>query len=46
VLDDGKGCSRLIWIVDVLPHKTAPYTSGQMDLGAQAMQKALGRVAS
>jgi carbon monoxide dehydrogenase subunit G len=46
VLDDGKARSRLIWIVDVLPNEIAPYISGQMDLGAQAMQQALERVAS
>jgi hypothetical protein len=36
----------LIWIVDVLPHEIAPYISGQMDQGALAMQKALGRNAA
>jgi carbon monoxide dehydrogenase subunit G len=46
VLDDGEARSRLIWIVDVLPNDIAPYISGQMDLGVQAMQQALGRVAS
>ena len=45
VLDDGETRSRLIWIVDVLPNEIAPYIGGQMDLGARAMQKALGRVA-
>jgi len=43
VTADGEACSRLIWIVDVLPHEIAPYISGQMDQGALAMQKALGR---
>jgi carbon monoxide dehydrogenase subunit G len=40
---DGKTRTRLIWIVDVLPHEIALYISGQMDQGALAMQKALGR---
>jgi Polyketide cyclase / dehydrase and lipid transport len=43
---DGEGRSRMIWIVDVLPNAIAPYIEGQMDLGAQAMQKALGRKAA
>lgn len=42
VLADGAG-SRLIWIVDLLPHDLAPYIDGQMNLAALAMQKALGR---
>jgi carbon monoxide dehydrogenase subunit G len=46
VLHDGEARSRLIWIVDVLPNEIASYIGGQMDLGAQAMQQALGRVAS
>ena len=46
VLHDGETRSRLIWIVDVLPNEIAPYIGGQMDLGAQAMQQALERVAS
>ena len=43
VVADGETRARLIWIVDVLPHEIAPYISGQMDQGAVAMQKALGR---
>ncbi|MDQ8726261.1 SRPBCC family protein [Bradyrhizobium sp. LHD-71] len=43
VFDDGKGGTRLTWITDVLPNDLAPYISGQMDLGAAAMQKALAR---
>jgi hypothetical protein len=46
VTADGEARARLIWIVDVLPHEIAPYISGQMDLGALAMQKALGRHAA
>ena len=40
VIADGEARSRLIWIVDVLPNEIAPYVDGQMDLGAQAVQKA------
>ena len=43
VFADGDTRSRLIWIVDVLPHEIAPYVDGQMDQAALAMQKALGR---
>jgi carbon monoxide dehydrogenase subunit G len=46
VLPDGAARSRLIWIIDVLPNDMAPYISSQMDLGAQAMQKALARNAA
>jgi carbon monoxide dehydrogenase subunit G len=42
VVADGAG-SRLIWIVDLLPHNIAPYIENQMDLAALAMQKVLGR---
>src|SRR5580692_9005389 len=41
VIADGEARSRLIWIVDVLPHEIAPYIDGQMDQAALAMQKAL-----
>ena len=40
---EGETRSRLIWTVDVLPNAIAPYIDGQMDLGAQAVQKALAR---
>jgi carbon monoxide dehydrogenase subunit G len=43
VIADGETRARLIWIVDVLPHEIGPYVGGQMDLGALAMQRALGR---
>src|SRR6476469_9101840 len=46
VLPDGDAGSRLVWIVDVLPHEIAPYIEGQMDAAALAMQKALGRDAA
>ena len=46
VLADGEARSRLIWIVDVLPHEIAPYVDAQMDQAALAMQKALGRSAA
>src|SRR5712672_164623 len=43
VVADGEARSRLIWIVDVLPHEIAPYIDAQMDEAALAMQKAFGR---
>jgi hypothetical protein len=43
VLADGDARTRLVWIVDVLPHEIAPYIDAQMDQAALAMQKALGR---
>ena len=46
VLAEGATQSRLIWIVDVLPNAMAPYIGSQMDLGALAVQKALGRDAA
>ena len=46
VIADGDTRSRLIWIVDVLPNEIAPYIDGQMDQGALAVQKALGRKAA
>jgi hypothetical protein len=46
VTADGEARSRLIWIVDVLPHEMAPYIDAQMDQAVLAMQKALGRNAA
>jgi Polyketide cyclase / dehydrase and lipid transport len=46
VVADGEARTRLIWIVDVLPHEIAPYVDAQMDQAALAMQKALGRSAA
>jgi carbon monoxide dehydrogenase subunit G len=46
VVADGEARTRLIWIVDVLPHEIAPYIDAQMDQAALAMQKALGRHAA
>jgi hypothetical protein len=43
VLAEGEIRSRLIWIVDLLPHEMAPYIEGQMDQAALVMQKTLGR---
>ena len=43
VVADAEGRSRLIWIVDVLPHEIAPYMDAQMDQAALAMKRALGR---
>jgi carbon monoxide dehydrogenase subunit G len=46
VMPDGEARSRLVWIVDLLPHEMAPYIDGQMDQAALAMQKALARDAA
>ena len=46
VIADGDNRSRLLWIVDVLPHEIAPYIDAQMDQAALAMQKKLGRSAA
>jgi hypothetical protein len=46
VVADGEAGTRLIWIVDVLPHEIAPYIDAQMDQAALAMQKTLGRHAA
>ena len=46
VIAEGDARCRIVWIVDVLPHEIAPYIDGQMDLAAQAMQKALARAAA
>ena len=46
VFADGDARSRLVWIVDVLPHEIAPYMKAQMDQAALAMQQALGRIAA
>jgi len=46
VVADGDARTRLLWVVDVLPHDIAPYIDAQMDQAALAMQKALGRSAA
>ena len=46
VVADGETRTRLIWIVDVLPHEIAAHIDAQMDQAALAMQKALGRRAA
>jgi hypothetical protein len=46
VLPDGEAQSRLVWIVDLLPHEMRPYIDGQMDQAALAMQKTLARDAA
>jgi carbon monoxide dehydrogenase subunit G len=43
VFADGESCSRIIWIIDVLPNEIASYISEQMDLAAVAMQRHLQR---
>lgn len=44
VVDEGGGCSRLIWTADVLPEEIAPYVSGMMDEGLKVAKDVLGRV--
>src|SRR5689334_24014067 len=46
VLAERDGRTRFVWIADVLPNEIAPYMDAQMDLGLQAMQKALTRNAA
>ena len=46
VFAESDGRSRLVWIVDVLPNEVASYMDAQMDQGAVAMQKELGRNAA
>ena len=46
VVADGDARTRLLWVVDVLPHDIAPYIDAQMDRAALAMQKTLGRNAA
>ena len=46
VFAEGDGRTRFVWIADVLPNEIASYMDAQMDLGTQAMQKALGRSAA
>ena len=46
VFAEGDNRTRFVWIADVLPHEFASYMADQMDLGAKAMQKALGHNAA
>jgi hypothetical protein len=46
VFAENDGRSRFVWTVDLLPNEIAPYISAQMDMGLQAMQKALARDAA
>jgi carbon monoxide dehydrogenase subunit G len=46
VFAEGDGRTRFVWIADVLPNEIAHYMDAQMDQGALAMQKALGRSAA
>ena len=43
VFDEGTAGSRLVWMVDVLPHEIAPYIRGQMDLAEIALWTRFGR---
>jgi Polyketide cyclase / dehydrase and lipid transport len=44
IIAEGETRCRMIWVTDVLPHTIAPYVSSQMDLGAAAVQKSLGKI--
>ena len=44
IVADGETHCRMIWIADMLPHEIAPYVSSQMDLGAAAVQRRLGKM--
>jgi uncharacterized protein YndB with AHSA1/START domain len=46
VFAEAGGRSRVVWIADVLPNDIAPYMDAQMEIGADAMRKALGRKVS
>jgi hypothetical protein len=46
VFAESDGRTRFVWITDVLPNEIAPYIDAQMDQGALAVQKALGRNAA
>lgn len=46
VFAEPDGRTRFVWTVDVLPNEISPYMDAQMDLGLQAMQKALARNAA
>ena len=46
IVADGEARCRMIWITDVLPHTIASYISSQMDLGAAAVQRTLGKMAA
>jgi hypothetical protein len=46
VFAEGEDRSRLVWIVDLLPHEMAPYVDAQMDQAALAMKQALERNAA
>ncbi|MBV9992264.1 MAG: hypothetical protein JOZ72_13350 [Alphaproteobacteria bacterium] len=42
VFAEGDGRCRFLWVTDVLPGEIAPYISGQMDAGVEAMKKQFG----
>ena len=43
VFADGEGCSRVVWIADLLPHGLAGSISGLIEQGLGVMQQTLGR---
>jgi hypothetical protein len=46
VLDSADGGARLVWLVDFLPDSLADLLDAAMEHGVQAMEQALGDVAS
>ena len=41
VFADGEGCSRVVWIADLLPNELAGYISGMIEQGMAVMKKTL-----
>jgi len=41
VAPEGDGCSRFVWVTDVLPDEAAPTIAGMMDQGLEVMRRAL-----
>jgi carbon monoxide dehydrogenase subunit G len=41
VFPDGEGCSRFVWIADLLPHEVAPGVAAMMDQGLAAIKRTL-----
>ena len=41
VFADGEGCSRVVWIADLLPNELAGYLAGMIEQGMAVMKKTL-----
>ena len=41
VFADGEGCSRVVWIADLLPNELAGYIAGMIEQGMAVMTKTL-----